>query len=209
MSQVLTKRLRQIGYNVEAPGRNVLNLTDRDSIQRFFENTTLNTGYDLLICNAGITRDKAFYQSSIFDFSEVLEVILNGHFLVAKHAARLMAKKRMGHIVFIGSYAAKIGTAGQSTYAAAKAALHGLAMSLAKEYGGRSVRVNVVLPGFMETKMTAELSDTQRVTFREAHALGEFNTPECVANFIAFLDQEMPFTSGQIFNLDSRIHRWS
>lgn len=207
----MVDHLQHQGYTVQAPGRESLNLAERESIQRFWTSSveTNDGNLDLLVCNAGITRDKLFLQSTAGQFSEVLEVILNGHFLMAKQAARLMSKRRQGHIVFIGSFSALQGTAGQSAYASAKAALQGFAMSLAKEYGSRHLRVNVILPGFMETKMTASLNESQRTAFREAHVLGAFNTPQCVAKFIAFLDREMPYTSGQIFNLDSRIHRWS
>ena len=119
-----------------------------------------------------------------------------------------MAKQRSGHLIFIGSRAARHGTRGQSAYAAAKAGLVGLALSIAKEYGGRNIRCNVVLPGFLETKMTAGLPDKRREEIRAEHALGRFNTAENSARAIAFLAR-LDNVSGQVFTLDSRIDRWT
>jgi 3-oxoacyl-[acyl-carrier protein] reductase len=109
----------------------------------------------------------------------------------------------------IGSFSALKGPVGQANYAAAKAGLIGLTQSLAQEYGSRNIRVNCVLPGFLETKMTAGLTPDVREKFHQSHALGHFNTTTQVADFISFLDQQLPHTSGQIFNLDSRIYRWT
>ena len=106
--------------------------------------------------------------------------------------------------MLIGSRAARHGTRGQSAYAAAKAGLVGLAQSLAKEYGARNIRCNVVLPGFLETRMTAGLSARRREEAREEHALGRFNTVGNAARFIAFLAR-LDHVSGQVFTLDSRL----
>ncbi|MEY4483296.1 MAG: hypothetical protein RL693_748, partial [Verrucomicrobiota bacterium] len=156
----------------------------------------------------GLVADKTLARMEDDDFSRVLDVCLTGAFRTARAALKLMSKQKQGHIVFIGSFSAWRGPIGQANYAAAKAGLFGLAESLAKEYGGRNIRVNVVLPGFMETKMTAGLDESIRATYRQTHALGRFNTAAETARFIAFLDQHLPHTSGQIFNLDSRVHRW-
>jgi 3-oxoacyl-[acyl-carrier protein] reductase len=143
------------------------------------------------------------------DFSRSLEINLSGGFYVSRAALKIMSKQRHGHIVMIGSFSALKGPVGQANYAAAKAGLIGLTQSLAQEYGSRNIRVNCVLPGFLETKMTAGLTPNAREKFRQSHALGHFNTTTQVADFISFLDQQLPHTSGQIFNLDSRIHRWT
>ncbi len=119
-----------------------------------------------------------------------------------------MMKQRSGHILLIGSRAARCGTRGQSAYAAAKAGLAGLGQSLAKEYGPRNIRCNVVLPGFLETRMTAHLSPERRDEVRAEHALGRFNTVENAARFIAFLSR-LDHVSGQVFTLDSRIDKWT
>lgn len=143
------------------------------------------------------------------DFARVLDVNLTGAFRTARSALKLMSRKHSGHIVFVGSFSAFSGPIGQASYAASKAGLIALAQSLAREYGARGIRVNCVLPGFMKTKMTAHLSDEHLARFKQAHALGRFNTPLEVARFIRFLDLEMPHTSAQVFSLDSRPHRWT
>ncbi len=139
----------------------------------------------------------------------MLDVNLKGAFRVSDHALRVMAKHRRGHLVFIGSNSARWGNAGQANYAAAKAGLIGLTYSLAKEYGSRNVRVNCILPGLLETKMTAHLSKEILDTVRAAHALRRFNTCAQVAKFVAFLHRDLPHTSGQLFQLDSRVNRWT
>ena len=163
---------------------------------------------DVLIANAGLTRDGALTALSLDDFKEVLDVNLLGTFLCARAALKLMVKQRSGHILLIGSRSARYGTRGQSAYAAAKAGLVGFAQSLAKEYGGRNIRCNVVLPGFLETKMTATLTPARREEVRAEHALGRFNTVENAARFIAMLAR-LDHVSGQVFTLDSRIDRWT
>jgi 3-oxoacyl-[acyl-carrier protein] reductase len=198
--------LRPAGYEVHAPGRDVLDVTCSNNVEAFFKALPR---VDLLIHAAGICRDQPVLKMAKGDFDDVVDVSLTGAFRVSRAVLRGMSKRRGGHIVFIGSYSAWAGPPGQSNYAAAKAGLVAIALSLAKEYGPRNVRVNVVFPGFMDTKMTAALKAEVRDEAREAHCLGRFNTPSAVAEFIHFLDQRMPHTSGQVFNLDSRIHRWT
>jgi len=160
---------------------------------------------DVLIANAGLTLDGAV---TALASDEVVNVNLRGAFLCARAALKFMLRQRSGHIVLVGSRAARHGTRGQSAYAAAKAGLAGLAQSLAKEYGARNIRCNVVLPGFLETRMTAGLSAQRREEVRADHALGRFNTVENAARFIAFLAR-LDHVSGQVFTLDSRIDRWT
>ena len=163
---------------------------------------------DVLIANAGLTRDGAVTGLASDDFNEAVNVNLRGAFLCSRAALKFMVSQRSGHIVLIGSRAARYGTRGQSAYAAAKAGLVGLAQSLAKEYGARNIRCNVVLPGFLETRMTAGLSARRRDEVRADHALGRFNTVGNAARFIAFLAR-LDHVSGQVFTLDSRLDRWT
>jgi 3-oxoacyl-[acyl-carrier protein] reductase len=137
-----------------------------------------------------------------------VNVNLRGAFLCSRAALKFMVRQRSGHIVLIGSRAARHGTHGQSAYAAAKAGLVGLAQSVAKEYGARNIRCNVVLPGFLETRMTAGLSKERCEEVRAEHALGHFNTVGNAARFIAFLAR-LDHVSGQVFTLDSRLDRWT
>ena len=116
--------------------------------------------------------------------------------------------ERRGHLLLIGSRSSKHGTQGQSNYVAAKAGLVGFAMSVTQEYGARNIRCNVILPGFLETKMTAALSPERREAIKSEHALGRFNTVENAARAIAFLAQ-LDHVSGQVFTLDSRLNKWT
>ena len=190
---------------VHAPGRKAMDVRDEAQVAAFFSRLER---VDVLIANAGLTRDGVVTGLSADDFSEVVSANLRGAFLCARAALKLMVKQRSGHILFIGSRAARHGTRGQSAYAAAKAGLVGLAQSLAKEYGTRNIRSNVVLPGFLETRMTAALSAGQRERVRSEHALGRFNTVENAARFIVFLAR-LDHVSGQVFTLDSRLDKWT
>ncbi len=193
------------GDAVFAPGRKAMDVRDEAQIENYFAKLTR---LDVLIANAGLTRDGALTGLSSEDFNEVLNTNLRGSFLCTRAAVKLMMKQRSGHIILIGSRAGRYGTRGQSAYAASKAGLVGLAQSVAREYGPRNVRCNVVLPGFLETPMTAALSAERREVVRAEHALGRFNTVENAARFIAFLAR-LDHVSGQVFTLDSRIDRWT
>jgi len=197
--------LREAGNVVQAPGRKALDVRDEKQVQAYFSGLGR---LDVLIANAGLTRDGAVTGLTGDDFSDVVNTNLRGAFLCARAALKLMLPQKQGHIVLIGSRAARCGTRGQSLYAAAKAGLVGLAQSLAKEYGSRNIRCNVVLPGFLETRMTASLPAPRREEVRQEHALGRFNTVENAARFIAFLSR-LDHVSGQVFTLDSRIDRWT
>lgn len=198
--------LEQDGWTVHAPVRKELDVTSAESVEKFFSGIT---SVDLLINNAGVIADGVITQMSEQDFDRVINVCLKGAFLCSQKVMWLMAKKRSGHIINIGSYAALFGTGGQTNYAAAKAGLIGLTKSLAAEYGSKNVRTNCVLPGLLETKMTQRLlSDpTTKAELVKRHLLRRLNTVEDAARFIVFLDS-MKHVSGQVFQLDSRVSRW-
>ena len=188
--------------DVDAPGKSELDVCDEASVAAYFSGLK---NLDLLVCNAGITDDHLLLKMTEQSWDAVMETNLKGAFLCARAAAKIMVKQRCGHIVFISSYSAFHPPMGQVNYAAAKAGLVGLAKSLAQELGSRNIRVNVVVPGFMETKMTRDLSDEVRDATKEKHTLSEFNTVEATGMFLRCLHLEMEHTSGQVFNLDSRI----
>lgn len=198
--------LESDGWTVLAPGRAELDVASAESVGAFFGSVT---SLDLLINNAGVIADGPLVQMSEEDFERVLDVCLKGAFLCSQKAMWLMAKKRIGHILNIGSFAALYGTAGQANYAAAKAGLIGLTKSTAAEYGAKNVRCNCVLPGLLDTKMTQHLmSDAaKKDELTNSHLLRKLNTAEDAARFIVFLDT-MKGVSGQVFQLDSRISRW-
>lgn len=206
LAKAIQKQLIAQGYQVLAPGKQALDVTSDESVKNYLKDIR---PVDLLVCNAGITGDRLFLQMSAEDFANVESVNLSGAWRVARAVLKNMSQREKGHMVFIGSFAAGSGAIGQTAYAAAKAGLISLTQSLAREYGKKGIRANCVLPGFLETKMTQALSTQQQENFKAAHVLGRFNDTASVARFIAFLDQDLPHTSGQVFNLDSRIRRWT
>lgn len=202
LGQAITNSLVGSGGEVLAPGREDLDVSSSASVKSFFQSVE---ELDLLVCNAGMIIDRTMAKMTEEDWSRVIDVNLKGAFLCAREVSRAMAKHCRGHILFISSFSALHPSVGQANYSAAKSALLGMTKSMAKELGRRNVRVNAILPGFMETKMTASLSDQVKQAVLDRHVLGRYNTPEVVADFIAHLHQHMPHTSGQVFNLDSRI----
>lgn len=202
LGEAISTTLKSAGVDVLSPGRGDLNVADAASVKDYFHQSD---DIDLLVCNAGATLDKPLARMSESDWDQVMQVNLKGAFLCAREVSRSMMKRRCGHIIFISSFSAIHPPAGQANYAAAKSALLGMMKSMSQELGARSVRVNAILPGFLETKMTENLSDEVKQAALEKHTLGRFNTPEAVAEFVAHLHQRMPHTSGQVFNLDSRI----
>ena len=202
LGQAIAHRLESENLDVMAPGKPDLDVTNEDQIQKYFDPIT---NLELLVCNAGITVDRSLTRMSESDWDEVIRVNLKGAFLCARQASKKMMKNRIGHIIFISSFSALYPSAGQANYAAAKAGLLGLMKSLARELGSRNIRVNAILPGFLETNMTSNLPEVIKDKVKDRHVLGHFNTPENVAEFIVCLHQKMIHTSGQIFNLDSRL----
>lgn len=188
-------------WEVVALGRSDLDLGDSNSVTRFFETNPC----DLLVCCAGIIRDVPLTRMEEEQWDDVFRVNYKAAAGCAAAAVPGMLAKGRGHVVFVSSYAALHPTVGQAAYATAKAALHGLAREMAERYGRGGLRFNVVLPGFLETPMTESVPAERKEVIRGAHCLDYFNTPEAAAGFIRFLEEEMPFTSGQVFSLDSRL----
>jgi len=202
LAHTLGDTLGTDGGTVLAPGREELDVSSPESVKAFM---SAAGEVDLLVCNAGLAIDKSLTRMSGEDWSRVMDVNLKGAFMCAREVSRQMVKRRSGHIIFISSFSALHPPSGQANYAAAKAALLGLMKSMAHELGGRNVRVNAIMPGFLETRMTLGLSGEIKQTACDKHVLGRFNTPEAVAGFVSYLHQYLPHTSGQVFNLDSRI----
>lgn len=207
LAQAIRAELESQGWIVHALSRQEMDVTDKAQVQRVIG--ALGQ-LDLLIHNAGLTRDSLALKMSEANFSDVLNVHLKGAFLCSQAALKIMIKQRQGHLIQIGSYSALCGPAGQANYAAAKAGLIALTQSLAAEYGPRGIRANVILPGFLDTKMTRHLleDETQHQRILNSHTLGKLTTPQDTARFIAFL-HTLPAISGQVFQLDSRISRWT
>ncbi|MFM1871104.1 MAG: 3-oxoacyl-[acyl-carrier-protein] protein reductase, partial [Planctomycetota bacterium] len=163
---------------------------------------------DLLVNNAGITRDGLFLRMSAEDFDAVIGTNLRGAFLVCKAFARTMAKSRGGRIVNIGSVVGITGNAGQANYAASKAGLTALSQSLAQEFGGRGVTVNTVAPGFITTDMTASLPEEVAKGMLAQIPLGRFGCPEDVAHAVTFLCSDAAaYITGQTLVVDGGMTR--
>ena len=201
LGRKLAAAFADAGHEVLAPGRSELDVADGAAVKEYFKAREV----ELLICNAGLTRDTLLGKLAEEDWDKVMAVNLRGAALCAAAASRGMIRARSGHIVFISSHSAIHPPPGQAAYAAAKAGLIGLGKSLAKELGPAGVRVNMVLPGFLETPMTSGLSEERQEHVRREHVLERFNTAEAVAQFLVTLHERMPHTSGQVFRLDSRI----
>jgi 3-oxoacyl-[acyl-carrier protein] reductase len=158
---------------------------------------------DVLINNAGITRDTLLMRMNDNDWDDVLTTNLKGAFLTSKAAIRPMLRQRSGRIVNISSVVGQVGNAGQANYAAAKAGLIGFTKSLAKEVGSRGITVNAIAPGFIATRMTDDLSDEMKATILERTPLGRFGNPEDVAGAVAFLvGPDASFITGHTLTVD-------
>lgn len=157
----------------------------------------------VLVANAGITRDGLALTMSDEAFAAVLEANLLGTFRVVRRCAKGMLRARWGRIVLIGSVVGLTGSGGQVNYAASKAGLVGMARSLARELGSRSITANVVAPGFVETDMTAELADERKADVLGQVPLGRFASPDEVASVVAFLASEAAaYITGAVIPVD-------
>jgi len=158
---------------------------------------------EVLVANAGITADTLVLRMSEDDWSSVIDTNLTGSFRLAKRAAKGMLRLRRGRIIFISSVVGLLGSAGQVNYAASKAGLVGMARSLARELGSRSITANVVAPGFVETDMTAVLTDDQRSAIKTQVPLGRYASPDEVASAVTWLAGEgAAYVTGAVIPVD-------
>jgi len=158
---------------------------------------------EVLVANAGITKDTLVLRMSEDDFNQVIQVNLAGAFRCAKRAAKSMIRARFGRIIFIGSVVGLYGSAGQVNYSASKAGLVGMARSLTRELGGRQVTANVVAPGFIQTDMTASLSDEVAQRYREQIPAGRFGDAAEVSAAVSYLASDQAgYVSGIVLPVD-------
>jgi 3-oxoacyl-[acyl-carrier protein] reductase len=158
---------------------------------------------DVLVNNAGITRDTLIMRMSEDDWDAVLTNNLKSAFLCSKAAIRPMLRQRSGRIINITSVVGLVGNAGQANYAAAKAGLVGLTKSVAKEVGSRGITVNAVAPGFIETRLTEVLTDEMKQLLLKQTPLGRFGSPEDVAGAVSFLASDAAsFITGHVLTVD-------
>ncbi len=179
-------------------------VTSADDIDQLFKTTVDKfKRIDIVVNNAGITRDGLIIRMDEKDWDTVLDINLKGAFLVTKSAARIMMKQRYGRIVNISSVVGLTGNAGQANYSASKAGLIALTKTSAKELGSRGITVNAVAPGFIETEMTAALPEAAREFFLSKVVLGRPGTPEDVARAVLFLaSDEAAYVTGQVLAID-------
>lgn len=158
---------------------------------------------DLVVNNAGITRDGLLVRMSDEDWKAVLDTNLSGAFFVTRAASKVMMKQRSGCIINISSVVGLVGNAGQANYASAKAGLIGLTKSVARELASRNVRVNAIAPGFIETDMTHELPEAAREAAMGSIAMKRFGAPADIASAVAFLaSDEAGYITGQVLAID-------
>ncbi len=158
---------------------------------------------DILINNAGITRDNLFMRMSEEDWNEVINVNLNSIFKLTKHLIKGMIKRRYGRIINITSVIGVAGGAGQSNYSASKAGIIAMSKSLAQEVGSRSVTVNSIAPGFIETNMTAELSDDRKEEILHSISVGRLGKPDDIAGAVCFLaSDKASYITGQTIHIN-------
>lgn len=163
-------------------------ITDADAVQRAFEEIEAAHGpVEVLIANAGVTQDTLLLRMTEDDWDAVIDTNLTGSFRLVRRAAKGMLRLRRGRIVLISSVVGLLGSAGQVNYAASKSGLIGMARSVARELGSRSITANVVAPGFVETDMTETLSDEQKSTIKAQVPLGRYASPDEVASAVLWL----------------------
>jgi 3-oxoacyl-[acyl-carrier protein] reductase len=179
-------------------------VTDSAQVDQAFSATEATAGpVEVLVANAGITRDNLIAMMSEDDFTELLDTNLAGAFRVVKRAVRPMIRMRRGRIIVISSVVGMSGSGGQANYAASKAGLVGMARSLARELGSRSITVNVVAPGFVETDMTAALPDDRKAEILNSIPLKRYATADEVAGVVEFLAGEAAaYVTGAIVPVD-------
>jgi 3-oxoacyl-[acyl-carrier protein] reductase len=194
----IAERLAKAGHRVAATYRSgevppgvvgvPCDVTDPGQVDTAFSEVESALGnVEVLVANAGITRDTLLMRMSDEDWDQVIATNLTGAFRVARRAARPMIRARFGRIIFMSSVVGQMGSAGQVNYAAAKSGLLGLARSLARELGSRGVTTNVLAPGFIETDMTAELSADLVKKYAEQIPLGRFGSVDDIAGTVEFL----------------------
>lgn len=194
--------------DVEAAGRSchtaALDVADHAAVSAFIEDCERALGpVTAAVASAGVTRDRSLALMSPQEWDTVLRTNLDGAFNLSRSVLPGMLRRRSGTVVFVSSVAALTGPAGQSNYAASKAGLHGLSRSLAKEVAGFGLRINVVVPGYIDTGMLATMSDAARARAGTSIPLGHLGTAEQVADAVSFLvSPQASYITGALLRVD-------
>lgn len=179
-------------------------ITDGEQVEQAYKEIEEKHGpVEVLVANAGVTKDQLLMRMSEEDFTSVVDTNLTGTFRVVKRANRGMLRAKKGRVVLISSVVGLLGSAGQANYAASKAGLVGFARSLARELGSRNITFNVVAPGFVDTDMTAVLTDEQRSGIVSQVPLGRYAQPEEIAAAVKFLaSDDASYITGAVIPVD-------
>ena len=200
-----------VTYNTSPPPEGFLgvkcDITDQEQVDAAFDTIAEQHGpVEVLVANAGITRDTLLLRMSDDDWDSVIDTNLSGSFRVARRAAKGMLRLRKGRIVFISSVVGLVGSPGQVNYAASKSGLIGMARSIARELGSRGITANVVAPGFIETDMTAVLPEELQKQYLSQIPLGRFGVPAEIANAVRWLaSEEAGYITGAVIPVDGGI----
>ena len=210
----IATRFKNLGYTTIVTYRSgsapegfhgvTMDVTDSASVDAAFKKIEEEFGsVDILVSNAGITKDGLSMRMSDEDFIDVIDANLTGAFRVARRATRGLLKLKRGRLIFVGSVVGSVGSAGQVNYAASKSGLVGMARSFARELGSRGITSNVVAPGFVETDMTADLVDKRRDEIASSVQLGRFCSAQEVAGVVSFIASEKAsYITGALIPVD-------
>jgi len=204
-AKITASALTEKGYQAMALQ---VDVSDAASVKTMVAETLSEYGkIDNLINNAGITRDTLLMRMKDAEWDAVLSVNLKGVFNCMKAVLRSMSKQRSGKIVSISSIVGAIGNAGQANYAASKAAVIGLTKTVAREYAGRGITVNAVAPGFIETSMTAGLSESIQDSLKQQIPMARLGVPSDIANAVAFLvSDQANYITGQVLHVNGGMY---
>ena len=197
----LIEELKSYGTNIVAVK---CDISDEEEVKNFIAESKKQLGsIDILINNAGITKDGLLMRMKEKDFSDVLDVNLKGTFITTREAASIMMKQRHGKIINISSVVGVIGNAGQCNYAASKAGVIGFSKSVSRELASRNITVNVVAPGFINTDMTGVLPEKVKESMLQGIPLKRIGEPKDIANAVLFLASDLSnYITGQVINVD-------
>ncbi|OSO98147.1 beta-ketoacyl-ACP reductase [Microbacterium sp. LEMMJ01] len=214
IGRAIAERFVREGYRVAVTARSGegpegtltvrADVTDAAALDAAFTEVEQQLGpVEIVVANAGITKDTLLMRMSEEDFDSVVATNLGGTFRVVKRASKGMLRARFGRVILISSVVGLYGSAGQTNYAASKSALVGFARSLTRELGGRGITANVVAPGFIETDMTAELPEETQKQYKASIPAGRFATPDEVAGVVTWLaSDDAGYISGAVIPVD-------
>jgi 3-oxoacyl-[acyl-carrier protein] reductase len=195
-------------YLGDRGGGVTMRIEDLASVDAALERISSSYGdVSVLVNNAGITRDNLLVRMSDDEWSDVIDTNLSGTFRLCKSLLRSMIKARWGRIVNVGSVVGRMGNAGQTNYAASKAGIEGFTRALAQEVGSRSITVNCIAPGFIDTDMTAQLSEAQTDELSATIALRRIGSPEDVASAVSFLvSDDAGYVTGETLHVNGGLY---